>query len=152
MGKFDQTMELKLQRSFSAPVDRVFRAQTDPDILKIWWHAGANYECSVAEIDFKVDGHYRLGMIHIEKQIEHVVGGIFLEIILNKKIVFTWKWEDRNEENSSIITIDFNKTDNGSELILTQTGFSSEESRKDHNNGWELCLNELCNLLTPMMK
>lgn len=91
-------------------------------------------------------------MIHIEKQIEHVVGGIFLEIILNKKIVFTWKWEDRNEENSSIITIDFNKTDNGSELILTQTGFSSEESRKDHNNGWELCLNELCNLLTPMMK
>jgi len=150
MEKFDQTMELKLKRSFLAPASRVFRAWTDPDIIKIWWHAGAEYKCSIAEVDFRVDGLYRLGMKHIEKQAEHVVGGKFLEIIPDKKIVFTWKWESRDEENNSIITINFNETDNGSELILTQTGFSGDDSRKDHNKGWDLCLDELVYLLTPM--
>ena len=146
MEKFDQTMELKLKRSFLAPVSRLFRAWAEPDVLRMWWHAGADYECSVAEVDFRVDGLYRLGMIHIEKRVEHIVGGQFMEIIPDKKIVFTWKWEGREEENNSIVTIDFNETDNGSELILTHTGFSGD----DHNKGWDLCLDELVNLLTPV--
>lgn len=150
MEKFDQAMELKLKRSFSAPINRVFRAWSDPEVLKMWWHAGAEYECSVAEVDFKVDGLYRLGMIHIEKKVEHVVGGRFIEIIPNKKIVFTWKWENRDEIDSSTVSIDLIETENGTDLILTHTGFSSDDSKNDHNRGWNLCLDELINLLTPI--
>jgi uncharacterized protein YndB with AHSA1/START domain len=150
MVKFDHAMELKLKRSFSAPVSRLFRAWADAEVLKMWWHAGSEYKSSVVEVDFRVDGLYRLGMIHIEKQVEHIVGGKFMEIIPDKKIVFTWKWEGHDEINSSIITVDFFETADGSELILTQTGFSGEDSRKDHNTGWDLCLDELVNLLTPI--
>lgn len=150
MEKFDQAMELKLIRSFSAPVNRVFRAWSDPEVLKMWWYAGAKYECSIAEVDFRGNGLYRLGMIHSEKMVEHVVGGKFIEIIPDKKIVFTWKWENRDEADSSTVSIDLIETEHGTDLILTHTGFSSEDSKNEHNKGWDLCLDELVGLLTPV--
>ena len=47
--------ELTLERSYAAPVDAVWRAWTDPDVLRTWWGPDktAVAEC---EIDLRVGG------------------------------------------------------------------------------------------------
>ena len=49
----DETHAIIISRVFQAPRDRVFRAWTDPELLKRWVLRGT---CKDAEVDLKVGG------------------------------------------------------------------------------------------------
>jgi uncharacterized protein YndB with AHSA1/START domain len=49
---------VRLERTFAADIDRVFRAFTDPAELVHWW-GPMNVPTSVAEIDLRVGGECR---------------------------------------------------------------------------------------------
>ncbi|MCH8957418.1 SRPBCC domain-containing protein [candidate division KSB1 bacterium] len=53
---------LNLKRIFNAPREKVFRAWTDPNALKEWFHGMDDWTTPVHEIDLQVGGKYRLGM------------------------------------------------------------------------------------------
>jgi uncharacterized protein YndB with AHSA1/START domain len=46
---------VRLERTFEADIERVFRAFTDPDELVRWW-GPMDVRTSVAEIDLRVGG------------------------------------------------------------------------------------------------
>ena len=50
---------VRLERTFAADIDRVFRAFTDPAELVHWW-GPMNVPTSVAEIDLRVGGAWRV--------------------------------------------------------------------------------------------
>src|SRR5689334_16426621 len=53
--------QLTFEREFDAPVELVWKAWTDPEMIKKWW--GPKYwSSSEAKIDFKVGGKYLLNM------------------------------------------------------------------------------------------
>ena len=148
MAQTKNQLSLTIKKTINAPLERVFRAWSDPKILMIWWKAGDAYEASLAEVDFSEGGKYRLGMKHIESGNEHIVGGEYKEIIPNEKIVFSWAWEIHNPEEVSEVCVEFKTTENGTEVILTHSGFQTEASMNEHNKGWNACLEPLAAVFT----
>jgi uncharacterized protein YndB with AHSA1/START domain len=88
--KFDVTptsdRELVLARIIDAPREKVFRAWTDPVLLKQWF-APAPWTTPVAEIDVRPGGANLIVMRGPDGQ--EMPGRVYLEIVKNERLVFT---------------------------------------------------------------
>jgi uncharacterized protein YndB with AHSA1/START domain len=74
--------------------------------------------------------------------------GKILEIVPNKKLVHTWKWNQFSEFPETTVTWDLEPISDGkTRLTLTHTGFTGKEkgpaSLEEHTKGWSFFLNEL---------
>jgi len=79
--------ELVLTRVIDAPREKLFRAWTDPALLKQWF-APLPYTTPIAELDVRPGGGNRVVMRGPDGT-EIPCGGIYLEIVDNERIVFT---------------------------------------------------------------
>ncbi len=133
-----------ITRVFAAPVERIFAAWTEPDLLKQWMGPG-EVTVSIAEVDLKVGGSYTLVM-NDPKGATHIPSGTYEEIVLNEKLAFSWSWTDSEEVTQ--VSIELRKIDAGeTELTLTHTGFAEAGVRDHHEEGWNGCLDKLPSVL-----
>ena len=134
---------LEITRFINAPRARVYAAWTDPTQLKEWWGPeSVRTRNFVAEA--RVGGKYRWDLTNQDGE-EMSVFGEYRELVPEKKIVFTWKWDDDDvwENRDSIVTVELSDRDGGTELLLKHEQLPSEESRDRHNEGWNSVLNRL---------
>ena len=125
---------LTLKRHLKAPVERVFRAWTEGEALKRWFGPSDAMAVVTAEVDLKVGGRYRIVMQ--EAGVEpHRVGGVYREIVPNRRLVFTWAWES-TPERESLVTVELAPEDGGTRLTLTHERFFDEAARDGHGKGW----------------
>ncbi len=81
--------QILIERDFAAPAGLVWRAITEPDLVRRWWHAGRG-EMTACEIDLRVGGRWRYAMRTYGDDIEEVAfHGEFLEIVPGERIVST---------------------------------------------------------------
>ncbi len=132
------TETLRLSRFFDAPRARVFRAFTDPEVLRRWW-GPEGMNTPNPQVDLRVGGAYRLEM-HTSDGLNHVIGGQYREIVTDEKLVFTWAWERGGTGGETLVTLEFRDRDGGTELSLTHEGFGDAESCEKHNRGWSSSL------------
>jgi uncharacterized protein YndB with AHSA1/START domain len=79
--------QILIERDFAAPAHLVWRAVTEPDLVRRWWHANRGVVLS-CEIDLRVGGKWRyVAKPHEGEEFEFY--GEFLEIVPNEKIVQT---------------------------------------------------------------
>jgi uncharacterized protein YndB with AHSA1/START domain len=81
------THEMSLTRLLDAPADKLFRCWTTPELIKQWF-APKPYTTPVAEVELRVGGRNNIVMKSPEGQ-EIPCPGTYLEIVPNRKIVFT---------------------------------------------------------------
>lgn len=128
--------ELLIQRTFNAPVATVFSLWSDPEHMKRWM-GPADFECPEAEIDFRVGGAYRV-TIRSQQHGLDAFGGVYREIEPNKRLVFTFAWDNAGPSAGieTLVTILF--AEQGGKTIQTfhQTRFQSTERRDNHVGGW----------------
>ena len=138
-----ERLSLEIKRFIKASRDRVYAAWTDPAQLKDWF--GPEW-VQTREIiaDARVGGKFRWDLINCDRN-EKTIEGEYREIIPGRKIVFTWKHQDDKlwENRSSIVTVEFSDRNGGTELRLKHEQLPSEESRDDHNEGWNSLLDKL---------
>jgi len=79
--------ELLICRLIDAPVENVYRAWTEPALLKEWF-CPKPWTVAKVESDLRVGGTSRMVMRSPEGQ-EFPSEGVYLEIVPNKKLVFT---------------------------------------------------------------
>ena len=79
--------QILIERTFAAPAEHVWRAVTEPDLVRRWWHANRG-EVTVCEIDLRVGGKWRYAM-RPEGGEEFAFYGEFLEIVPHERIVQT---------------------------------------------------------------
>ena len=141
--KAAEKTSLQIKRFINAPRARVYAAWTDPAQLKQWWGPESVRTRNFAA-DVRVGGKYRWDLINQEDE-EMSVFGEYRELVPEKKIVFTWKWDDDEiwENRTSIVTVELSDRDGGTELILKHEQLPSEESRDRHNEGWNSVLDRL---------
>jgi uncharacterized protein YndB with AHSA1/START domain len=53
---------LRIERTFDAPVERVFEAWTSEEVLRRWLHGMPGWETPTAEVDLRVGGMIRIVM------------------------------------------------------------------------------------------
>jgi uncharacterized protein YndB with AHSA1/START domain len=94
--------------------------------------------------DARVGGEFRWDLINREGE-EMTISGEFRELKPDKKIVFTWKWENDEvwKNHVSIVTIELSDADGGTELRLTHEQLPNEALRDGHSEGWESALDKL---------
>ncbi|MDQ1185805.1 SRPBCC family protein [Agrobacterium larrymoorei] len=79
--------ELILMREIDAPPEKIFRAWTDPELLKQWF-CPKPWGVSHAELDVRAGGSSIIVMKGPNgEEVEN--RGVYLEVVPNKKIVFT---------------------------------------------------------------
>ncbi len=84
---FPAERELVLERVFDAPRDKVFRAWTEPKILKQWF-APKPWTTPGAALDVRPGGSALIVMRDPDGN-DHPSEGVYLEVVENEKLVFT---------------------------------------------------------------
>lgn len=142
-AKPTENTSLEIKRFINAPPARVFEAWTDPAQLKEWF--GPEWVQTrdiIAEV--RIGGKFRWDLIDCDGK-EKTIDGEYREIVPGKKIVFTWKHQDDKvwENRTSTVTVEFSDRNDGTEVRLTHVQLPSDESRDDHNRGWNSALDRL---------
>lgn len=135
--------ELYIERVFDAPVALVFKIWSEREHLFRWW-GPEEFTATSMELEFRPGGKWRVGMVSDEYG-EGWSSGVFREIVPNKRLVFTFAWEQgsSDEMQETLITLTFAERDDGKTLqTFHQTPFSSVESRDSHHGGWQSMFNE----------
>jgi len=128
---------LEMSREFNVPLGTLFAAWSRPDVMQRWFAPG---EMTVPECDAEVvvGGEYRIVMKNAEDEL-FIVGGKYREVELNKKLVFTWQWED--SPHCTLVEIDFESvSDVSSRVLLKHSEFVDQETCDKHEQGWNACL------------
>lgn len=136
-------LSLEIRRIINAPPDRVYAAWTDPAELQRWFGPEEVRTIKIAA-DVRVGGKYRWDLVKKDGE-EMSVFGEYRELVPEKKIVFTWKWDDDDvwENRNSLVTVELSNREAGTELLLKHEQLPSEESRDRHNEGWNSVLDRL---------
>jgi uncharacterized protein YndB with AHSA1/START domain len=144
MSEIDTT-GLRLERTFDASAEEVFDAWTNPEVLRRWWAAGADWRTPTAEVDLRVGGRYRLSMEDPASEKLHTVGGEYHEVERPRRLVYSWCWEQETDEpeHVSTVTVEFRDDGERTTVVLEHTGLASPTSRDGHGHGWEACLENL---------
>ena len=138
----DTPTSLKLTRRINARREEVFEAWTDPEILKRWWAPEGTTMTSI-EVDPRVGGAYRIGIISAEGE-QMYVAGKFVAVERPSRISYTWAWdEDDGPGHESLVTIDFADSGRETDVTLTHERLANEQSRDNHRHGWTSILNNL---------
>ena len=95
--------QILIVREFDAPVHLVWRAWTDPDLVRKWWHANRG-EMTVVEIDLRVGGRWRFAMNTPEGH-EVAFHGEYREVVPNERLVHTEVFEGAPEGAGEAIDI-----------------------------------------------
>jgi len=134
---------LFLKRIFAAPRTKVFEAWTKPEVIRQWFAASPDMEPTIAEIDLRIGGKYRIGMRNVTKNISHVAKGVYKEIVPNERISFTWSWEEDPDEPESLVTIEFRDAGTATEMNFMHSRFASKQRRDEHEGGWNGCFTRM---------
>ena len=137
-------LTLTTTKIIDAPVERVFDAWLDPEMLAKFMIPGDGMTVSKVETDAQVGGRFTIVMVSGEKEMPHA--GTYLEIEPHSKLSFTWEapW---SAEGSSVEILFKRIGDAKTEIQLTHVKFSDEESRDSHLGGWNAILRKLAEIL-----
>ena len=135
-----RNVSLTINRTFAAPIERVYAAWTDPEIIKKWLAPGTT-EVVRAETELKVGGKFLCQMREQDGKM-HLTRGVYREVVPNQKVVFTWQWEGTEEETLVTVLLKA-KSPEETELTLIHERFADSETRDHHNEGWSKCIIKL---------
>jgi uncharacterized protein YndB with AHSA1/START domain len=141
----DARPALALSRRLAAPVDRVWRAWTDPAAIRQWWGPG-NEPVSLAELDVRVGGRFRIVFGGPDGR-AHEVRGVYLEVIPNRTLAFTWTWPNSTPERESLVTVSLRPDGAVTRLEFRHEKFFNEAVRDDHERGWSAAFAKLEQML-----
>ena len=135
--------ELLITRTFDAPPSVLFALWSKPEHMRRWM-GPANFTCPEAEIDFRVGGTYR-AMISSPEHAENWFGGVYREIVPNRRLVFTFTWDNDGPSAGveTLVTITFEERDGKTLQTFHQRPFRTVERRDSHVGGWSQAFDKL---------
>lgn len=131
---------LRVQRTFEAPRALVWRAWSRPEVLLLWM-GPVEWPAFEVMSNFRVGGHWRIGLKSIETGEELWQGGVYREIVEPERLVFTFKWEGSNHEDGApvdtLVTVELQeRADGRTDMSFTHEGLKNERSLANHAHGW----------------
>ncbi len=145
--------ELVLERIIAAPPEKLYRAWTEPALLKQWF-APKPWTTPVVETDLRPGGSSLFVMKSPEGQ-DFPNRGIYLEVVPNKRLVFTdafvKAWEP-SEKPFMVATITFDDLGGGKTRYTARVRHWSAADRETHekmgfHTGWGQCADQLAELV-----
>ena len=135
--------ELKLDRTFEAPLALVWRLWESRDHMIRWW-GPESFTC--IELDWELTPGRPWRAMMASRQFNRKVsrmGGVIREVEKHKRIVFTFAWdEDSGRDMDTVITVSFSEKNGATVQTFHQTPFSNVAIRDSHVGGWNSLINK----------
>ena len=136
--------QILITREFDAPRELVWRAYTEPDLVRRWWHANRG-EMTICDIDLRVGGSWRYVMATPEG-FEVAFHGEYRELVPHERIVTTEVYEPVPDAEA-VDTVEFSEVD-GRTTITMVVQHQRKEFRDMHvESGMEDGLQDALDLL-----
>jgi uncharacterized protein YndB with AHSA1/START domain len=116
--------EIRAERTFNAPRERVWQAFTDPKLLAQWW--GRGHKLDIERMEVERGGHWRY--------VEHAAGdaygfeGRYREVVPQERLVQTFEW-DGMPGHVSVTTTTFEDLGDGRTRIVMTAIFHTTRER-----------------------
>lgn len=138
----DTATGFELRRRYRATRERLFQAFTDPEDLRHWYAPVTGWVVSHAEVDARPGGTYHLefGPPDGEPIIENAT---FAEFDPPSRLVIDLGLSGGMAEESTRVTVEFIDHGDETEVVVRETGYSSEEVARMHEGGWTTMLDQL---------
>ena len=152
---FDAARDLVLTRLLDAPREKLYRAWTDPELLKQWF-APLPYTTPVAELDVRPGGS-NLIVMRSPDGVDMPNRGIYLEVVENERLVFTdaytKAWEPSEKPFMTVI-LTFG-AEGGKTRYTARVRHWSIADREAHekrgfHEGWGQCADQLVALVAKL--
>ena len=116
--------ELVATRTFNGPAHIVFKAWTKAELFKQWWVPKSSGMSLVScEMDVRVGGGYRLEFGHPASDQPVAFFGKYLEVIPNKRIV----WTNEESDQGAVTTVTFEEK-SGKTFLTMHELYPSKEA------------------------
>ena len=139
---------INLHRVLKAPVERVYRAFSTADAQAAWLPP-FGFTCTVQSFDFVVGGSFKMTFTNFTNGQSNSFGGEFLEIIPQKLLKYSDKFDDPNIPGTILVTINFKEVLCGTEINITQENIPSMIPVEMCYLGWQESLSKLTQLVEP---
>lgn len=141
---------LHISRLLDAPRGLVYRMWTEKHLMDRWSCPDA-FTISDSGAELKVGGTWHATMRAADGS-DMRLGGVYREILLNQRLVFTHAWLDGAGTPGpvTVVSVSFTDENGKTRMELRQTGFDSAASRDGHEGGWTECLNKFGPLLDAL--
>jgi uncharacterized protein YndB with AHSA1/START domain len=115
-----------VERRVAVPPERVFAYFTDSAKWTTW-------QGTEAEIELRPGGIWRVNVTG-----DGFASGQVVEVVPNRRVVFTWGWEQNSPvpPGSTTVTIDLVPDGDGTTIRLTHTGLPPDQADL-HRAGWD---------------
>ena len=151
----NEDRELVLTRLIDVPRENLYRAWTEPELLKQWF-APLPYTTPVAEMDVRPGGA-NLIVMRGPDGAELPNRGVYLEVVKNERLVFTDAYAKAWEPSQKpFMTVVLTFEDEGGKTRYTaRARHWTVEDRQAHENmgfhqGWGLCTDQLAALAAKL--
>jgi uncharacterized protein YndB with AHSA1/START domain len=158
--------EMEITRIIDAPRERVWRAWTDPDLVKQWW-GPKGFTSPVQKIDLRVGGEY-LGAMRSPEGREYWSTGVYREIVAPERLVATDSFADEHGNVvpasyygmsgdwpvEMLVTVTFEEQDGKTKLTVRHSGLEAHSDTDIQNmrQGWNETLDKLDEFLANRME
>ena len=140
------TGTVRLDRVLKAPPERVYRAFLEPDAVAKWLPPDG-FTCTVQHQDARVGGTFRMSFRNFTTGNGHSFGGEYLELVPNRKIRYTDRFDDPNLPGEMTATVELTKVACGTELHVVQEGIPEVIPAEMCYLGWQDSLDQLRRLV-----
>lgn len=161
LSSLTDTPFVEVSKEFNAPIEQVWKAWAEPELIKQWW-GPHHFTSPSAKADFRIDGKYLFAMESPDGQVMWSTG-IYKEILPLQLIVCTDQFSDESgnpisaeeagmEEEWSdtgtlIFSVKFEKLgDDKTRIQLVHEGIPSS-MHDDCVEGWSTSLDKMKNLV-----
>ena len=139
---------VKLHRVFSSKPEKVYRAFLDAAAMAKWLPP-AGFTCTVAHMDAKVGGKFRMAFTNFTTGNSHAFGGEYLELEPGKRNRYTDRFDDPNLPGLIEVTVILRAVLVGTDVEITQTGIPPQIPVEACYLGWQQSLRQLAELVEP---
>ena len=147
------TETLSLSRQINAPIERVFNAWTEADMLCRWF-GPENFTVSRIDIDCRTGGSYKIELLSPDNTpILH--WGEYIVVDKPNQLVFTWILENQDcqgsagKKGNTLVDLKFTPINNhATEILLIHEKLPDKESYEGHLFGWESSFQSLQSILS----
>src|SRR5688500_13517734 len=120
-----------------------FKAWTSAEHIQQWMQPEPGMVVPFATMDLRVGGKFRIQMKTPDGEF-FTAAGVFTEVQAPARLVYTWDWEKDGsgtefgevEGKPSLITVEFLKRGERTEMVLMHSRIATVESRDNHARGW----------------
>ncbi|KRW95614.1 SRPBCC family protein [Paracoccus sp. MKU1] len=139
---------IRLHRVIAARPEKLYRAFLEPDAVASWLPP-YGFLCTVHELEAKVGGHHRMSFRNFTTGHSHSFGGKYLELVPDKRLVYTDRFDDPNLPGEMTVTVELKPVSVGTEVTIEQQGVPDVIPTEACYLGWQDSLRKLAKLVEP---